>query len=220
MYYINIMDSASPIMNEILILHDHFMMICTMMTVPIMYLLSINSMKNFKYPFINNLKMEIMYSIIPLIFILLFIFPSMHLIFLMESCDISLISLKIMGNQWYWSYELKQFNKNFNSYMIPENEIKSPKMKFLEVNNKLILPYNIPIRLLASSSDVIHAWTIQNLGIKLDAIPGHLNQINLFICRPGKFLGQCSEICGINHSFMPIIMETINIKLFLNNQTN
>lgn len=100
--------------------------------------------------------------------------------------------------------------------MIPATQLINNEFRLLDVDNRCILPYNYPIRLLTTSIDVIHAWAIPSLGIKIDSTPGRLNQTTLFINRPGLFFGQCSEICGINHSFIPIVIESTNFKNFLN----
>ena len=131
------------------------------------------------------------------------------------------LSLKILGHQWYWSYEISDFNsckKNSQSlkytcYMLTNEELQTENYKgffrLLETNKRVVLPSNTHIRLLVSATDVLHSWTIPSFGLKIDACPGRLNQINLFIKRFGVFFGQCSEICGVNHGFMPIVLITL-----------
>jgi heme/copper-type cytochrome/quinol oxidase subunit 2 len=127
------------------------------------------------------------------------------------------LSLKILGHQWFWSYEILDFNscrKNQKSfklvcYMMVLDGLPKEKQgyfRLLETNRRLILPTNTHLRLLVSAADVLHSWTIPSFGLKVDACPGRLNQVNLFIKRAGLFYGQCSEICGINHGFMPIVL--------------
>nr|YP_010507248.1 cytochrome c oxidase subunit II [Xenos yangi]QPP04700.1 cytochrome c oxidase subunit 2 [Xenos cf. moutoni RZ-2020]UXG18677.1 cytochrome c oxidase subunit 2 [Xenos yangi] len=213
--YWNIMDSASPMMKELSLLNDHMitMMIFLLTWIFLLKMMIIFTKLPMSIKYMKNI--EFYWSIIPLSLISLIAVPSIYLTYSMESNLNSSLTVKILGHQWYWSYEYKNFkDKEILSYLI--NAKKAPQLKFLEVDNNLILPYNMNIRLLTSSSDVIHSWTIQSLGIKMDAIPGHLNQMNLIINRPGNYYGQCSEICGINHSYMPICLESIKINMFLN----
>lgn len=100
--------------------------------------------------------------------------------------------------------------------MIPTSQLKPNEFRLLDVDNRCILPFNLPIRIITTSIDVIHAWTIPSLGIKIDSTPGRLNQITLLISRPGLYYGQCSEICGLNHSFIPIVIESTNFSYFKN----
>merc|ERR1712215_356779 len=104
----------------------------------------------------------------------------------------------------------------FDCYIVPSNELESSIFRLLDVDNRTVIPYNIHTRVIISSVDVLHAWTVPSLGVKADAVPGRLNQVKFIAQRPGLFFGQCSEICGANHSFMPIIMEAINPTVFLN----
>lgn len=125
------------------------------------------------------------------------------------------LTIKAIGHQWYWSYEYADYRElEFDSYMIPTRDLTLGKPRLLEVDKRLILPSKTPIRVLVSSADVLHSWAIPSLGIKMDAVPGRLNQVKFFISRCGLFYGQCSEICGANHSFMPIVIESIKFSSF------
>ena len=104
----------------------------------------------------------------------------------------------------------------FDSYMIPSNELPEDGFRLLDVDNRTVLPINTQIRVLIRAADVIHSWTVPALGVKADAIPGRLNQVSFLINRPGLFYGQCSEICGANHRFMPIVVESVSVNSFLN----
>jgi len=122
--------------------------------------------------------------------------------------------MKILGHQWYWSYEYSDFlNLEFDSFLKPY--LTSNNVRLLDVDNRITIPFNTQVRTLISSSDVLHSWTVPTLGIKVDAVPGRLNQLNFLITRPGLFYGQCSEICGANHSFIPIVIEAVNLKSFI-----
>jgi heme/copper-type cytochrome/quinol oxidase subunit 2 len=163
--------------------------------------------------------LEIIWTIIPAIILLIIAIPS--IIFLFKFLEpkafeqLGGLTIKITGHQWYWSYEYvvpgqteagvaTYVNKEFDSYMIPEEMLQPGDLRLLEVDNSLHLPVGIPIRLLITSADVIHSWAVPSLGVKVDAIPGRLNEVYLLIFREGEFYGQCSELCGVNHGFMPI----------------
>lgn len=159
---------------------------------------------------------EIAWTVIPALILILLAIPSLKLLYSLDFIIFDyepIITIKVIGHQWYWSYEYLVFNLkdpldfeiiNFDSYMVAEDELKTEGLRLLEVDNPLILPGNTYIRFLVTSVDVLHSWAIPSLGIKVDAVPGRLNQAFSFIKRPGEFYGQCSEICGVNHGFMPI----------------
>jgi cytochrome c oxidase subunit 2 len=170
---------------------------------------------------VHNIQkyLEIIWTIIPAVILLLIAIPSIMFLFkfLEPSAfeDLGGLTVKITGHQWYWSYEyivpgqteegIETFvNKEFDSYMIPEEMLQPGDLRLLEVDNSLHLPVGVPIRLLITSADVIHSWAVPSLGVKVDAIPGRLNEVYLLIFREGEFYGQCSELCGVNHGFMPI----------------
>ena len=124
------------------------------------------------------------------------------------------ITIKIIGHQWYWSYETIEYRSEkeiaFDSYMLKTTaELPRGGVRLLEVDKVLLLPVRTNIRLIITAADVIHSWAVPALGVKMDACPGRLNQVNLFINRPGTFFGQCSELCGIHHSFMPIVVYAV-----------
>lgn len=151
-------------------------------------------------------------------FILIFIaLPSLKILYITDETYTNKLSFKSIRHQWYWSYEYTDFfNIEFNSYIIPSNQLLPNEFRLLDTDNRCILPYNWHIRVLTTSIDVIHAWTIPSLGIKIDSTPGRLNQTFIYIYRPGIFFGQCSEICGINHRFIPIVIESTNLINFKN----
>lgn len=132
-----------------------------------------------------------------------------------------IITLKVIGSQWYWSYEYSdnlEFSDEpliFDSYMVQENDLEIGQFRLLEVDNRVVVPTNSHIRVLITASDVLHSWAIPSLGVKLDACPGRLNQTSMFIKREGVFYGQCSEICGVNHGFMPIVIEAVSLEDYL-----
>nr|AFV07511.1 cytochrome oxidase subunit II [Nycterophilia cf. coxata SM-2012] len=213
----NTQDSASPLMEQLIFFHDHSLMILIMITTLVSYMMStlfFNKLIN-RY-LLHGQTIEIIWTILPAITLLFIAFPSLRLLYLLDEINEPMITLKTIGHQWYWKYEYSDFNNiEFDSYMIPSNEMSLNSFRLLDVDNRVILPMNIQIRMLVSAADVIHSWTIPSLGVKIDATPSRLNQISFMINRPGLFFGQCSEICGANHSFMPIVIESIPLKYFI-----
>nr|ALI88206.1 cytochrome c oxidase subunit II [Laccophilus maculosus] len=213
---LNLQDSASPLMEQLMFFHDHTLMILTMITLLVGYLMS----SLFKNKYINRFLLEgqvieIIWTILPAIILIFIALPSLRLLYLLDEISNPWLTLKSIGHQWYWSYEYSDFKKiEFDSYMIPSNELPNNGFRLLDVDNRIILPFNSQIRILVSAMDVLHSWTIPSLGVKIDATPGRLNQSNFFMNRPGLFFGQCSEICGANHSFMPIVIESVPSKIF------
>jgi len=160
---------------------------------------------------------ELIWTIVPILILIFIAIPSLKILYLTDEIHNNKLSIKAIGHQWYWSYEYPDFNNiEFDSFIISSNNLIINEFRLLDVDNRCILPFNLPIRILTTSIDVIHAWTIPSLGIKIDSTPGRLNQTILFINRPGLFFGQCSEICGINHRFIPIVIESTNFYNFKN----
>uniref|UniRef100_H2BCP1 Cytochrome c oxidase subunit 2 n=1 Tax=Bradiopsylla echidnae TaxID=986161 RepID=H2BCP1_9NEOP len=214
---LSLQNSLSPLMEQLMFFHNHSMLIIIMITILIGYMM--NSLLFNKFTnrlLLESQNIEIIWTIIPAITLFFIALPSLRLLYLLDDLCSPLITLKTIGHQWYWSYEYTDFfNVEFDSYMIPTNELPLNHFRLLEVDNRIILPLNSQIRILITATDVLHSWTIPALGIKVDATPGRLNQSNFLINRPGLMFGQCSEICGANHSFMPIVIECISIKSFI-----
>nr|QLY89813.1 cytochrome c oxidase subunit II [Agapetus fuscipes] len=210
-------NSSSPLMEELIFFHDHIMMITLMITIYIGYLM----MKNLtnKFTDIHTLdhdKLELIWTILPGMVLLFLVFPSLRILYLLDELNSPSITLKAIGHQWYWNYEYSDFKAiSFDSYMLPENEMNMNSFRLLDVDNRMIVPMKTQIRMIITASDVLHSWTVPSLGVKIDATPGRLNQSSIYLFRPGLFYGQCSEICGANHSFMPIVLESINSKMFI-----
>uniref|UniRef100_UPI0030FEBF99 cytochrome c oxidase subunit 2 n=1 Tax=Synergus nanlingensis TaxID=3135082 RepID=UPI0030FEBF99 len=189
----------------------------------IIFLILFTMIKIYLNKFINlnieNQMIEIIWTLLPLITLLIMIIPSLKILYLSDEMYKPLMSIKCIGHQWFWKYEYPEFmNFNFESFM--NKNIKLNSFRLLDVDNNLILPMNTQIRMLISSFDVIHSFTIPSMGIKIDGIPGRINQLNLFINRPGIYFGQCSEICGANHSFMPIVLDVQIKNIFSLNMLN
>nr|BBJ21205.1 cytochrome c oxidase subunit II [Lymantria monacha] len=215
---LNLQNSASPLMEQIIFFHDHTLVILIMITILVGYLMmSLMFNKYINRFLLEGQMIEVIWTILPAVTLIFIALPSLRLLYLLDELNNPLITLKSIGHQWYWSYEYSDFNNiEFDSYMIQPNDMKPNNFRLLDVDNRIILPMNNQIRIMVTATDVIHSWTVPTLGVKIDANPGRLNQTNFFISRPGIFFGQCSEICGTNHSFMPIVIESIHIKNFIN----
>nr|AFQ62209.1 cytochrome c oxidase subunit II [Hypomedon debilicornis] len=210
-------DSASPLMEQLMFFHDHTLMILLMITVMVGYIMSSLFFNKYNYRYLLEGQMiELIWTIMPAIILIFIALPSLRLLYLLDEINNPIITIKTIGHQWYWSYEYTDFkNIEFDSYMIPTNELKKFNFRLLDVDNRISVPFNSQIRMLVTAADVLHSWTIPSLSVKIDATPGRLNQTNFFINRAGIFFGQCSEICGANHSFMPIVLESISPKYFI-----
>nr|YP_011017291.1 cytochrome c oxidase subunit II [Amblyomma dissimile]WQF68954.1 cytochrome c oxidase subunit II [Amblyomma dissimile] len=209
-------DMNSPIMEQMAFFHDHSMTIIISITIITMYMI-MNIMTNSfsSRSMMEGQEIEIIWTIIPAMTLILIAIPSLHLLYLTDEIFNTQTSIKVMGHQWYWSYEYSDFNKEFDSFLIPEQELNQNSFRLLETDNNLLVPFNTMIKFLITSADVIHSWTVPSLGMKMDAIPGRLNQTFMTANRPGLFFGQCSEICGANHSFMPISLEITKMNNFI-----
>lgn len=173
--------------------------------------------------FTHSSVLEIVWTVLPALVLLLIAIPSFTLLYSLDELVDPVITVKIIGHQWYWTYEYSDYatlkgggTLSYDSYMIPTSDL-SPKgaLRLLEVDNRLVLPTNTHIRLLITSADVIHSWAVPSFGIKVDATPGRLSQASVFIKRDGVYYGQCSEICGVNHAFMPIVVRTASASRFV-----
>jgi len=210
-------DAASPLIEELIFFHDHAIIILVIIISLVGYAaLSLVLNKYTCRSLVEGQEIETIWTIIPAIILVFLALPSLRLLYLLDEVGDCSLTVKSIGHQWYWSYEYSDFlNIEFDSYMIPTNELESGDFRLLEVDHRVVLPTQTDIRVLVTSADVIHSWTVPSLGIKADAVPGRLNQLRFYIKYPGVFYGQCSEICGANHSFIPIVVEAVPLKNFI-----
>nr|YP_010241115.1 cytochrome c oxidase subunit II [Anneissia intermedia]QTH78845.1 cytochrome oxidase subunit 2 [Anneissia intermedia] len=209
-------DASSPLMEELIYFHDYILIVLVLITVIVFYglfsLLFISFTDRF---FLESQGLETVWTIVPA-FILVFIaFPSLQLLYLIDEINDPCLTIKVIGHQWYWSYEYTDYcDLDFDSYMVSLSDLFVGFPRLLEVDNRVVVPVQNSIRVLVSSSDVLHSWAVPSLGVKMDAVPGRLNQVTFLSPRSGLFYGQCSEICGANHSFMPIVVESVPFSVF------
>uniref|UniRef100_UPI0030FE13F2 cytochrome c oxidase subunit II n=1 Tax=Neopanorpa longiprocessa TaxID=757038 RepID=UPI0030FE13F2 len=214
---LGLQNSASPLMEQLTFFHDHTMLIVIMITILVGYMMSSLFFNNYTNRYLlESQGIEVIWTILPAITLIFIALPSLRLLYLLDEVKDPALTLKTIGHQWYWSYEYSDFiSLEFDSYMIPSNELELDGFRLLDVDNRTVIPLNTQIRILVSAADVLHSWTVPALGIKVDATPGRLNQTSFLINRPGLFFGQCSEICGANHSFMPIVIESVPTNIFI-----
>lgn len=215
---LNFQNAASPLIEQLIFFHDHTITILILIITIVGYnLISTCLNTNIDQYMLESQPLELFWTIVPA-FILIFIgLPSIRLLYLLDEVYKPSITIKTIGHQWYWSYEYSDFlNLEFDSYIIPSREIEEKNFRLLDVDNRTVVPINTQIRTLITAADVLHSWTVPALGVKVDAVPGRLNQVNFLTNRPGLFFGQCSEICGANHRFIPISIERVPSKIFIN----
>lgn len=218
-------DAATKVMDNIIDLHNDIMFFLVGISVFVFYMLIRivyayrieNKRTKRRLTLQHNTLMEIVWTLTPAVILMFIALPSYMLIYLMDEVLEPQMTLNITGHQWYWTYRHPEAKINYDSYMTPPEDLEPiGAFRLLEVDRRVVLPIRLTIRLLVSSADVIHSWAVPSLGIKVDACPGRLNQIGLKINRLGVFYGQCSEICGVNHSFMPIAVESCTTKGYIN----
>jgi cytochrome c oxidase subunit 2 len=215
---LNLQDRNSPLIEQLIFFHDHRLLILVIITIIVGYLILILFFNKFTNRFLlHGQTIEVIWTILPAVVLLFIALPSLRLLYLLDEIRKPIITLKTIGHQWYWSYEYSDFKDiEFDSYIISRNDLEINSFRLLDVDNRIVLPNNNQIRILVTAADVLHSWTIPALGVKIDATPGRLNQTNFFINRSGLYFGQCSEICGANHRFIPIIVERVPLKNFIN----
>lgn len=221
---LNLQDAFSPVIEEFIYFHD-FTNIILLFILRFVGLILARVLFNkvIHKSLLEGQILECIWTLIPALILIQIALPSLVLLYTLEEYRREKgISLKATGHQWYWSYEYPEFYFSeerkdsslftFDSYIINTNEISNGEFRLLETDNRVNLPRQIPIRILVTRGDVLHAWAIPSLGLKVDAVPGRLNQLRVEINAAGVFYGQCSEICGANHRFIPISVQFLRIK--------
>lgn len=219
-------DPARDIIIGIIEFHDYVIsnIAVVVFIVTSAYICLFKAKRTFRY-FVENQHLETLWTILPAVILISLAIPSLRLLYLQDETWKPEFTLKVEGHQWYWEYEIPNLLKSVDypipitsTYSLPLSTDQTPKIgvtHLLEVTNRAILPTNSVIQILVSSADVLHAFTIPSLGIKLDAVPGRRNAWSVNIKRPGIYIGQCSEICGVNHAFIPIVVEAVPYKTLI-----
>lgn len=159
----------------------------------------------------HNTAIEVLWTVVPVLILVLIFIPSYRVMTANDRVLDADMTLKVIGHQWYWSYEYPDHgNFTFDANMVFEEDLEDPSKRLMETDNRVVLPVGKKIRLLLTATDVLHSWGVPALGVKLDTVPGRLNETWVEITRPGVYYGFCSELCGVNHSFMPIAIEAVS----------
>lgn len=247
-------DPSTPIMEGIVDLHNYIFFYITLVLFFVLWVL-VSILFNFSYKLKSEFNektvayrylllsgnsvthgtiLEIVWTLIPSFILMAVAIPSFALLYAMDEIATASLMVKVIGHQWYWSYEYNNFTfialvkwpwnifdgfiyhgMKFDSYMLAENDLSLGQLRLLETDNAVVLPIKTHIRIIVTAADVLHSWAVPSLGIKVDAVPGRLSQVHLFIKRKGVFYGQCSEICGVNHGFMPIVVKAVKMKKYV-----
>ena len=233
---LRLQDPSTTTMEGLLEFNKHLLFVITIIVMLVAWLLfatvsnfdEFNSQKS--QSFFHSNTLEIVWTSLPALTLLSLASPSFTLLYSMDEISTPEISVKVIGHQWFWSYEISDFDTmatcmdsdktlKYTCYLLTEESISEKNylgfFRLLETNKRVLLPSNTHLRLLVTSVDVLHSWTIPSFGVKIDACPGRLNQTSVFIKREGIFFGQCSEICGINHGFMPIVVESVSMMNYI-----
>lgn len=215
---IDLQEASSPLIEQLIFFHDHAILVLVLVVSIVRYASITLLTEKYSCRYIlEGKEIETVWTILPAFVLIFLALPSLRLLYILDEVYEPVLTVKSIGHQWYWSYEYSDLkNLEFDAFIVNEEQILRGEYRLLETNNRIVVPINVRVRLLVTSEDVLHSWTIPSLGVKADAIPGRLNQLNFTVSRPGVFYGQCSEICGANHSFIPIALESVNISTFLN----
>lgn len=212
---------VSEIMERIISLYDLVLYVMVVIVLLVMLVIAyicvrFNAKANpIPSKFDNNVTLEIVWTVIPVLILVAIAFPSLCLLKDMQTVPRAEITIKVVGHQWYWSYEYPDNdNIGFDSYMIRDHELKPGQLRLLEVDNRLVIPKNTIVRFIVTAADVIHSFAVPAAGIKIDAIPGRINETWTSIKQEGVYYGQCSELCGAEHGFMPIAIEVVSRENF------
>jgi len=221
-------DGGSPSYEGIVELHDDIMFYLILILVGVAWML-MSTIRNFNWnhnqivhKYLNHgTVLELIWTISPALVLIAIAFPSFKLLYLLDEVIDPVMTVKAIGNQWYWSYEYSDYldqegqSIEFDSYLVPESDLEIGDLRLLEVDNRVVVPVDTHIRFIVTARDVIHSFAVPSLGVKLDCIPGRLKQFSLVINREGVFYGQCSELCGVLHGFMPVVIEAVSLEQYL-----
>ncbi len=213
----NFQAAASPVMEKITDFHNFLLVLTTVITAFVLALLlwvmvRYNARRNpVPSKTTHNTMLEVVWTLIPVLILLVIIVPSMRLLYFSDKAVNAEMTVKAIGKQWFWSYEYPDHgNFTFDAYILKDEEAKAAgHPRLLGTDNIVVVPTDTNIRILVTATDVLHAWAMPALGVKKDAVPGKINETWMRVDKPGMYYGQCSELCGTNHGFMPIALKAV-----------
>lgn len=217
MYY---QEPATPVMEHLYDFHSTLLIIegaIVLLVAGLLFFVSIRfraSKISTPSKMAHNTWLEMIWTAIPVLILIYIAFPSFKILYMMDVTPKSQLTIKAIGNQWYWTYEYPDHNIRFDSNMVPENQLKPGQLRLFEVDNRVIVPTHTNVRVITTSMDVLHSWAVPAFGVKRDSIPGRLNETWFNVKKEGVYYGQCSELCGVKHGFMPIVVEAVSPSQF------
>jgi cytochrome c oxidase subunit II len=215
-WQIGFQSAASPLMDGITNMHNLLLVVITCIAILVTCLLAfvIYRFRATKNPVPSTTShhtlLEIIWTLVPVLTLVIIGIPSLKLMFFNDKIENAEITIKVIGHQWYWSYQYPEENISFDSYMINDQDLKPGQLRLLEVDNRVLVPTGKTVRLIVTSEDVLHSFAVPALGIKKDAVPGRINETWMRVEKEGVYYGQCSELCGAKHGFMPIAIEVVS----------
>ncbi len=211
-------DGSTPLSDLLIWFYDYSIVVLCLVLSMVSYVIFVFLINNYTCKNVIEVQeVEVIWTVAPSFILFFLAFPSLHLLYLIEESCSPLVTVKAIGHQWYWSYEYEEYNNSlsFDSYMVSDVDLGLGDFRLLEVDNRLVLPIGQESRVLVTAADVIHRWAVPSLGVKVDAIPGRLNQVSISQPRVGIYIGQCSELCGSNHRFIPIGLEIVRVDSYI-----
>jgi cytochrome c oxidase subunit 2 len=213
-------EPATPIMSQIVALHSTITVIILAITAFVFVLLGIimvrfhHSRQPVAQQWSHNTLLEVVWTLIPVLILVGIAFPSFKLLFAMDRTENADYTIKAIGHQWYWSYAYPDLNITFDSNLVQDDSLQPGEPRMLTTDAHVVVPVNAVIRLQTAAEDVIHSWAVPAFGVKIDAMPGRLNETWFKAERVGHYYGQCSQLCGVNHGFMPIQIDVVTKEEF------
>jgi cytochrome c oxidase subunit 2 len=220
-WQMNLQDAASPVMEKI---HDFHHLLLVIQVGIVLLVLAIMAYVCFRFnakrnpvpsKTTHNTLLEVVWTAVPIVILVIIAIPGMRLLYFHDRAQDYEMTLKVTGHQWYWTYSYPdQGEFEFDSIMIPDDDLQEGQPRLLTVDNRVVLPVDTNIQVLITADDVIHNWAVPALGMKIDAVPGRTNERWVRIDKEGTYYGMCSELCGVNHGFMPIQVEAVSKEAF------
>jgi len=216
-------DPATPVMIGLINLHHDIMFLIILIMVSVSWVLAratngfLEEKNSVPVNIVHASTLEVVWTIVPGLVLMVIAIPSFALLYVADELVDPAMTIKVVGHQWYWSYEYSDYETddgdslNFDSYIVQEDDLTIGSLRLLEVDNRVVVPTNTHVRVIVTAADVLHCWAVPSFGFKIYACPGRLNQSSIFVQREGVYYGQCSEICGVNHGFMPIVVEAVSL---------
>ena len=215
-WQINLQPPASPLMERIVSFHSLLLVIITVICIVVLalllYVAGVFRASRQATPSrrTHNTLLEVVWTAVPVLILVIIAIPSFRLLYYADVIPPTDMTIKAIGRQWYWTYEYPDHeNFTFDAFMIPEDDLEPGMLRLLETDNRVVVPTDTNIKIQVTASDVLHSWAMPSMGVKIDAVPGRLNETWINVSEPGVYYGQCSEICGVMHGFMPITIEAL-----------